>query len=40
LRIIIDRTSNQIHIETLSFSAVFQNMCCTRLRLQVIITKC
>jgi hypothetical protein len=32
---IIDGTSikNQIHIETLSFSAVFQNICFTRLRL-------
>jgi hypothetical protein len=30
---IIDGTSikNQIHIETLSFSAVFQNICFTRL---------
>jgi hypothetical protein len=35
LRMIIDGTSikNQIHIETLSFSAVFQNICFTRLRL-------
>jgi hypothetical protein len=33
--LIIDGTSikNQIHIETLSFSAVFQNICFTRLRL-------
>jgi hypothetical protein len=32
---IIDGTSikNQIHIETLSFSAIFQNICFTRLRL-------